>query len=103
MKDEMILFQHTNDLLQDSALIIESSQRSAYQSVDRILVLRNWLFGKRISEEEGKETRSNRYGSKTISTLAQKLTEQYGKGFDARALYRYGQKHWSNHGPCAIW
>ena len=73
----------------DLSMIIESARKSAYQTVDRILVVRNWLLGKRIAEEELVGTRADRYGEKIVSELAKQLTEQYGKGFDKRALYRY--------------
>ena len=75
----------------DLSTIIESARKSAYQTVDRILVVRNWLLGKRIAEEELVGTRTDRYGEKIVSELAKQLTEQYGKGFDRRALYRYVQ------------
>ena len=59
--------------------------------VDRILVIRNWLLGKRIAEEELSGTYADRYGEKIISELARTLTKQYGKGFDKRSLYLYVQ------------
>ena len=46
--------------------------------VDRILVIRNWLLGKRIAEEELSGTHADRYGEKIISELARTLTKQYG-------------------------
>ena len=59
--------------------------------VDRILVIRNWLLGKRIAEKELSGTHADRYGEKIISELARTLTKQYGKGFDKRSLYLYVQ------------
>lgn len=76
-------------LLRDTQEIIESAQRAAFQAVDRILVLRNWLLGKRIADEVLIGTREERYGTGIISGLAEKLGQMYGKGFDKRALYRY--------------
>jgi predicted nuclease of restriction endonuclease-like (RecB) superfamily len=85
--DGIISIEFYNDL----SSIIESSRKSAYQMVDRILVIRNWLLGKRIAEEELSGTHADRYGEKIVSGLAKTLTEQYGKGFDQRSLYRYVQ------------
>ncbi|MEE0986376.1 MAG: PDDEXK nuclease domain-containing protein [Succinivibrionaceae bacterium] len=85
--DGIISIEFYNDL----SSIIESSRKSAYQMVDRILVIRNWLLGKRIAEEELSGTHADRYGEKIVSELAKTLTEQYGKGFDQRSLYRYVQ------------
>ena len=88
MSDE-ILIQPSESLLHDTREIIESAQRVAYKSVDRVLVLRNWLLGKRISEEKMTGTRVDRYGAKIIAGLAVELGKLYGKGFDRTALYRY--------------
>ena len=81
----------SQELFTDLSSIIESARKSAYQAVDRILVLRNWLLGKRIAEEELTGTHADRYGEKIVSNLADYLTQQYGKGFDKRSLYRYVQ------------
>ena len=85
MMDGIISIEFYNDL----SSIIESSRKSAYQMVDRILVIRNWLLGKRIAEEELSGTHAERYGEKIVAELAEALTEQYGKGFDKTSLYRY--------------
>lgn len=87
MMDGIISIEFYNDL----SSIIESSCKSAYQMVDRILVIRNWLLGKRIAEKELSGTHADRYGEKIISELARTLTKQYGKGFDKRSLYLYVQ------------
>ena len=87
--NDMIAYSKTDDIFQDSVNIIEAARHNAYQSVDRILLLRNWLLGKRIAEENMDGTRTDRYGAKIISDLAKRLTDQYGKGFDKTALYRY--------------
>ena len=72
--DGIISIEFYNDL----SSIIESSRKSAYQMVDRILVIRNWLLGKRIAEKELSGTHADRYGEKIISELARTLTKQYG-------------------------
>lgn len=79
----------SRDFYNDLSSIIESASKSAYQMVDRILVIRNWLLGKRIAEEELSGTHAERYGEKIVSELARTLTKQYGKGFDKTSLYRY--------------
>lgn len=87
--NDMIAYSKTDDIFQDSVNIIEAARHNAYQSVDRILLLRNWLLGKRIAEENMGGTRTERYGAKIIADLADRLANQYGKGFDKRSLYRY--------------
>ncbi|MBR3722639.1 MAG: hypothetical protein IKN12_07705 [Selenomonadaceae bacterium] len=53
-----------------------------------MLVVRNWLLGKRIAEEELKGSNEENYGLKIINKLSENLTAKYGKGFDRRTLYR---------------
>lgn len=83
--------QESFSIFEELSSIIESAQKAAYRSVDQILVIRNWLIGRRIANEELKGTQEERYGEKIIEQLAERLTEQYGKGFDRRSLYRYVQ------------
>ena len=86
---EMIEYQRSSDIFRDSACIIESAQRAAYQSVDRILLLRNWLLGKRIAEEELNGADRAKYGTAVIQKLSDALTEKYGRGYSRRRLYEY--------------
>ena len=47
----------TNDIMNDIKQIIEDSRDIVYKTIDIVLLQRNWLIGKRIYEEELKETR----------------------------------------------
>ena len=85
----MIMYPQSDDLFQDSAQIIESARSATYLDVDRMLILRNWLLGKRIACEKMSGSREERYGEKTITELAGQLTKKYGSGFDRRSLYWY--------------
>ena len=89
MQKETMKQSGNSDLFQDSAQIIESAQHTAYKAVDQVLVIRNWLLGRRIGGEKMSGSRKERYGKKIIAELADWLTYRYGKGFDERALYRY--------------
>ena len=88
---DMMQYVKTDDLTSDVSQIIESAQRSAYRTVNRVLVFRNWLLGKRISEESMGGSNQERYGIQIIKELASNLTRRYGKGFDRSSLYRYVQ------------
>lgn len=57
MEKEVIETEKEGNLLEDISKIVESAQRYAYQSVDRILVIRNWLLGRRIVIENLQGTR----------------------------------------------
>ena len=79
----------TNDIMSDIKQIIDDSRNVVYKTIDIVLLQRNWLIGKRIYEEELKETRKENYGREIIVTLSNELTKIYRKGFDRTNLYRY--------------
>ena len=84
-----ITYVCSNDLLADSRNIIESARKTAYRAVDTALIQRNWLLGKRIAQEHVNDDGRIEYGKQIIQTLADRLTETYGKGFDFSNLYKY--------------
>ena len=79
----------TSDIMNDVKQIIDDSRNIVYKTIDIVLLQRNWLIGKRIFEEELKETRKENYGREIIVTLSKELTKIYGKGFDRTNMYRY--------------
>lgn len=89
--NEIIQYRNTNNLIEDACTIIDDAQLTAYHSVNVVLVLRNWLLGKRISEEELKGEDRASYGMEIIKKLSAVLSERYGKGFSKRTLYKCQQ------------
>ena len=49
--NELIKYNMSSDLQKDLSGIVENSQQVAITSVNAVLVLRNWLLGMRISQE----------------------------------------------------
>lgn len=98
MADELVPLYQTgltyiksDDIATDARSIIDAAQAYARQTVNVTLVERNWLLGKRISEEEvGGKDRAD-YGKQVIKQLSRKLTAEYGRGFTPSHLYRYVQ------------
>ena len=88
---EMIKYGNTNNLVDDVCGIIETAQSAAYRLTNTTLVLRNWLLGRRIAEEELHGNDRAQYGEEVIKRLAASLTEKYGKGFNKRTLYKFLQ------------
>ena len=86
-----IEYEKTGDILSDARLIIENSQLVAYQAVNVALVQRNWLLGRRISEEEFSGEDRAVYGAQIIKGLSKELTKLYGKGFTKSNLYQFFQ------------
>ncbi len=85
----MIDYTKPNDIFADMQSIIEISQKTAYQTVNTLLVQRNWLIGYRISAEEISENNRAEYGTKVIAELSAELTQKYGKGFTKTNLYSF--------------
>ena len=88
---EVIKYEKTADIVSDVKSIIESAQKRAFQSVNAVLVMRNWLLGKRIVDEELSGERTDRYGKEIIASLSDELTKEYGKGFDKSSLYKFAK------------
>jgi predicted nuclease of restriction endonuclease-like (RecB) superfamily len=88
-KFDLLTYIKTDDVLNDTRQIIDAAQKTAYQAVNVLLVERNWLLGKRISEEFMTGDGQDRYGKRIISELSKELTTLYGKGFDKVSIYRY--------------
>lgn len=74
---------------EDVKEIIRQSRLIAYQSVNIVLLRRNWLIGKRIHDEELKNTRKENYGLDIIKNLSKTLSEDFGKGFGRSNLYSF--------------
>ncbi len=87
--NELIEYKITDNIVEDACEIIDNAQKAAYRAVNSTLVIRNWLLGKRIFEEDLKGKKRAEYGNKLISLLADELTKKYGKGFTYRSLYNY--------------
>ncbi len=77
----LVQLPESESILDDVSRLIENSRKAAYASVNVLLARRSWLIGKRIADEELKDTRSENYGLEIIRSLSEKLTEKYGKGF----------------------
>lgn len=89
--NEIIKYRITNDLVQDAYGIIDDAQQVAFRSVNITLVLRNWLLGKRITEEVLKGKDRAEYGAEVVNKLSESLTLKYGKGFNKRTVYKFQQ------------
>jgi predicted nuclease of restriction endonuclease-like (RecB) superfamily len=71
--------------------IIQTARQQALRAVDLIQVRTCWSVGQHIVEfEQGGEARAA-YGKGLLNTLAERLTAEFGKGFDASNLYKMSQ------------
>lgn len=66
--------------------LIQQGRQQALRAVDMVQVQTCWEIGRHIVEfEQGGETRAA-YGKKLLPKLAESLTREFGKGFDASNL-----------------
>lgn len=86
---ELALYKNSGNLLGDVQGIIDSARQEAFRSINIAMVQRNWLLGKRISEEILLGENRAEYGSEVIKKLSKELTDIYGKGFTKSYLYNF--------------
>lgn len=82
-------YKETTDIVSDVKHIVNETRNQAYKAVDTSLVIRNWLLGKRIYDEELSDNRGDDYGLEIIKKLSKELTNEYGKGFSKSNLYSF--------------
>ena len=71
--------------------LIQESRRQVLRAADKIQVRTCWEVGRHIVEfEQGGAARAE-YGKGLLRQVAEKLTADYGKGFDASNLYKMTQ------------
>ena len=66
--------------------VLETARQSAYKAVNFAMVQAYWQIGRLIVEDEQKGEVRAEYGKKVLAELADRLTSEFGKGFDASNL-----------------
>jgi predicted nuclease of restriction endonuclease-like (RecB) superfamily len=82
-----ILVIPADSLLSEVRLLIESAREQTARAVNSALVGMYWHIGKRIQDDVLKTERAE-YGEHIVQTLSAQLTEEYGRGFGRRNLFR---------------
>ena len=78
-------------LYDDIRAININTRNTIYKAVNTGILEANWKIGRRIVEEEQAGASRAEYGQRVINDLAEKLSVEFGRGFDARELRRYRQ------------
>ena len=73
-------------LLGDLRTLIQSARQQAVRAVDLVQVRTCWEVGRHIVEFEQGGTARAEYGARLLPHLAERLTTEFGKGFDASNL-----------------
>lgn len=78
-------------LYNDIRTIIVDSRNAIYRVVNQGVLEANWKIGRRIVDEEQAGKSRAEYGQGLIKGLAEKLSAEFGRGFDDRELRKYRQ------------
>ena len=71
--------------------VLSDARTNAYRAVNFAMVEAYWRIGHLIVEEEQQGSSRAEYGSGLLKYLAQRLTDDFGKGFDEREMRRIRQ------------
>jgi len=66
--------------------ILEEARSTAYRTVNFAMVKAYWEIGRVIVEEEQKGSKRAEYGKSLMKSLSNKLTKEYGRGFNETNL-----------------
>lgn len=80
-----------NNFISDLKDIINSSRQLAYSAINIAQVRQNWLIGQRIVLQEQNGKSRAEYGKHIVEIASKTLTEEFGKGFSDRNLWKYKQ------------
>lgn len=67
--------------------VLEQARSQAYRAVNVAMVQAYWNIGRIIVEEEQKGKSKAEYGEYLIKELSERLTKDFGKGFESRNLW----------------
>ena len=71
--------------------LIQDARQQALRAVDKVQVRTCWEVGRHIVEFEQGGAQRAEYGKRLLERLSERLTADFGKGFDASNLYKMSQ------------
>lgn len=86
----------TKAFFEDVRRLILSARATVARGADLVQVHTNFEIGRRIVEQEQKGKRRAAYGQEVIKALAERLTEEFGKGFSISNLKSMRQFYLQN-------
>lgn len=78
-------------LYNNIATLIKGAQKSVRATVNSVMVITYWNVGKLIVEDEQQGMYRAEYGKNILKQLSEKLTTEFGKGFDITNLRKMRQ------------
>ena len=89
-ENKPIAQNHENLIYGQIREILTSARSKAYSAVNFAMVEAYWLIGKQIVDAQAGSGRAE-YGAQLLKYLSEKLTQDFGKGFDERELRKIRQ------------
>lgn len=81
-----ILPQPEKSFVSDLKSIAGEARRQAYRTANQLLVVRNWLIGWCIVEQEQAGKGRAEYGKQVLELASRTLSEEFGKGFGLTSI-----------------
>jgi predicted nuclease of restriction endonuclease-like (RecB) superfamily len=75
-----------NSLYEKIAALIATARQQVRSTVNQAMVLTYWQIGQSIVEDEQAGKAQAEYGKAVLENLSERLTAEFGKGFDVRNL-----------------
>ena len=75
--------------VRDVKQIVAVGKTQAYRAVNLMVVVSNWLVGRRIVEQEQQGRSRAEYGKHVIRLASQALTEEFGKGYGETSIRNF--------------
>jgi hypothetical protein len=72
-------------------ILIQGARQQALRAVDVVQVRTCWEVGRHIVEFEQGGAERAEYGQGLLERIAERLTREFGRGFDASNLYKMSQ------------
>ena len=85
-RKETAVTRATDILYRDIRAVLESARSSAYRAVNTAMVQAYWQVGRLIVEHELGGRKRAAYGEAVLGDLSQRLTADFGRGFDPSNL-----------------
>ena len=91
MGNKIIVAKQDKLFFAEIAAILQEARKTAYKTVNALMVQTNWQIGKRIVEQEQKGKSRADYGDYLIVNLSRFLTDTLGKGFSEANIRNFRQ------------
>ena len=81
---------------------IINAKQQVYKAVNSAMVIAYWNIGKKIYEICGENDRAE-YGKQVVKEISEKLTAEFGKGFDVSSLRKMRQFYTAFKNRATVW